>query len=462
MGTILLLLLRWIKRVAGLTAVVYVAVYPHTIGWILAGVGWTLDTSFYHAAIYFWTHFDLPEHNLEDALRGRALVHSYLGECEQAIHLYEHVLGPWREEHCPKLPSGLVRYRRRQVFDIVRIYDACAGQTERALALANDAQQRLTDTAVADGAKFEAQNSQQATVSLSEALYALYYAVEVVYREMVSGAILQAMSPIAVTQSMLVPAHQEYLALVQQHLTNLTLTKQQQSVSLPLLLQHGFQTEPFNSVWIGWHMAELFHYCFPYRNRLRWILTVTGGLWRFNQVWKQRLVQDNGLAKVLMAAEQCPPQKAWKKLRLLEIARQQIVQAPTRPVVLLHGLAVALVAEAVDASVHMGYVDQVDQLVNIYVDLWKAKRHAVMTDLSEVPIFNETHPITKALTPHHATHVYIMAPVRVRWAAGNITEMREYDNFMLQRAADWKRMNLTNLDFHIKTLLPRPDEQEKF
>ena len=265
---------------------------------------------------------------------------------------------------------------------------------------------------------------------------------------------MEAMSPIAVTHLMLEQTHEEYLSLVRQLLPNVTLSKQ----TVPLF-QYDFQREPLLSMFFGWQMAETFHNYFPHRRRLRWILTLVGAAGRlFLSIIPQRKL-DHSVGKVLIAAEQYKkPNQAWKKLIFLETARQEIVKAPTRPTILLQGIAVFLVGEAVEASVNMGYVEQVDQLVDIYVQLWKAKLDA-NTKMPLTPVLNETTKL-KAMTPEYATTTYIEAPVKVRWAAGMITERRELDGLMLKRAQDWKRMNLTDIDFEIKSMLPHHGGEE--
>eukprot|EP00977_Amphora_coffeiformis_P007551 scaffold1663_cov171-Amphora_coffeaeformis.AAC.6 len=122
----------------------YLYSYPHApVTWLLVAAGWSIHTQFYHVAVQDWLNSTTLRQS-EDAVRSRALVYAYMGDCSSAMDVYEHELGPLRQTL--HFNGEFVEYQPNEVADLVAIYNDCAGETERTFALTEEAQKRLMDT----------------------------------------------------------------------------------------------------------------------------------------------------------------------------------------------------------------------------------------------------------------------------------------------------------------------------
>jgi hypothetical protein len=116
--------------------------------------GWFIHSRLYETAISTFQVFT-PQEIL--AWRSIALVKTYVGECDEAMRIYEREIIPYRARHYT-LPvttttgdSSFVQYRPNEINDYVRIYGYCAGQTEETCALTEDAFQRFVKSVRAAG-----------------------------------------------------------------------------------------------------------------------------------------------------------------------------------------------------------------------------------------------------------------------------------------------------------------------
>mmetsp|Transcript_12431 Transcript_12431/g.23807 ORF Transcript_12431/g.23807 Transcript_12431/m.23807 type:complete len:474 (+) Transcript_12431:79-1500(+) len=433
----------------------YLYSYPHApVTWLLVAAGWSIHTQFYHVAVQDWLNSTTLRQS-EDAVRSRALVYAYMGDCSSAMDVYEHELGPLRQTL--HFNGEFVEYQPNEVADLVAIYNDCAGETERTFALTEEAQKRLMDTIrlYNDLMMMNNKSNDNNTGDTKLPITRLWRAAWSAW-EMSSGRVLRSVTPVAVTNLMTIPVHSEYLRLLNETFSQLTFS------STPALarIERHWQTDVLSSVGVTIQAVSYLYESICARPKLFTTLLAAGAFWRYQSIKKSRYFTNTVAGWVEEA--QNPKSGSGKsknpvhKLALLERARQMIVQAPTRDKDLLYGVALAVLGEAIKASFELtniaNTIAQTDEWVAVYMDLWQAKKVAEQQMPPEPGSQTFANPLPHA-NPAYAYEIFVRTPVEARYAAGQIDDYQAYQKMVSERHDIWTELNLSkNITWQVETL----------
>jgi hypothetical protein len=412
--------LRWTRNVMLLVVLLKVYHHPHSIGWLFVFGGWFIHSQLYETAIAVFQVFT-PQEIL--AWRGMALVHTYMGNCDEAMRIYDREIIPHRlrlytlPETTTTGEASFVWYRPHEISDYVRIYGDCAGRTEQTFALTEDAHQRWGKSI---RARTEPTPAEELTLTGigSNFLYDLALLLELTQT-------FKLRQPFAFTQLVVIPTHETYLALLARYLPTM-----QFSHTPANLFRHGWRAD---TLWSAFFVAQAADYLgVGWAGARPWhLLGLAGGAtWRFWSIFQARhFLHSMGNIMKKHDAQKDPR----RKLSYLELARRRMIHSPTHPLELWHGLGVAVVGEAIQSLIFLGDTEQVDRLVPIVVELWEAKRGAEMQNDDHVRAGDH-----KGMIEAFVHEIFVTAPAKVRWVAGDITVEKDYLERIAQHQKSWE------------------------
>jgi len=446
----------------GLTAAIKVYVHPHCIGWAIVLGGWYIDSRLYETAngVFHWFATQAVHHNNNDndkdtilVWRSMALVHTYMGECQKAIRIYEEEIMPQRErlystamttitaqDHGKnEATNSFVLYRPNEISDYIRIYGDCAGKTEQAFDLTEKAHLRMIKSLLLQKQWVESFHRSHATkrvATLQEAWECLVVYGFVQFGELSSGRSMRLRLPYALTKLASISTHETYIDTLQRILSSVRFSEDPPAA----LFQHHWRKDTLWSSFFVVQTADILGATLFRGDLWKRVLICSLASWRFRAISQDRN-NRNTIAEIMARHDAATNPQA--KLRYLELARMRIVESPTRPFELLEGVGVVSMGEAILSLVLLGEKEEVDHLTPLYQELWDAKR-ACETEAT-LAASNDR------MTEKYAWEVFVQSPAKVRWVTQDISYEREYRDMIADRARLWDNLHNTTYSTQLQT-----------